>query len=64
VLNSPPAEGWKGGSGFITREILSERLPAPGPETLILSCGPPPMVDAMKAHLEGLGYAADMQHQF
>ena len=30
----------------------------------ILSCGPPPMNKAMAAHLDALGYAAEMQFQF
>lgn len=39
-------------------------LPAPGPDTYILRCGPNPMVDAMKKYLDSLGYSADMQFQF
>jgi cytochrome-b5 reductase len=40
VLNNPPA-GWKGGAGFISKEHISEHLPAPGPSTKILLCGEP-----------------------
>lgn len=63
VLNTPPA-GWTQGSGFITPDIIKAQLPAPGPDTMILQCGPPPMVDAMKKHLEALGYTAEMQFTF
>jgi len=55
VLNQPPA-GWKGGSGFVSKDHISEQLPAPGPKTKILLCGPPPMITAMKANLEALKY--------
>jgi cytochrome-b5 reductase len=64
VLNNPPAEGWTQGSGFITQDILRLRLPAPGPDTLILQCGPGPMVEAMKKHLEVLGYDTAQQFTF
>lgn len=56
VLNNPP-EKWDGGSGFVTAEIIKERLPAPADDVKILICGPPPMVSAMKKATESLGYA-------
>jgi cytochrome-b5 reductase len=31
---------------------------------MILRCGPLPMMKAMEAHLDALGYAADQQFQF
>lgn len=51
-------------AGFITREMIAQRLPPPGPDTLVLRCGPPPMNDAMKGHLDALGYAEEAQFQF
>ncbi len=63
VLNTPP-EGWRGGVGFITADVVRERLPAPGPDIMVMSCGPPPMVDALKKALDGLGYSEDAQFQF
>lgn len=61
TLDDPPA-GWKFSKGFITTDMIQERMPAPGPDTVILMCGPPPMVQyACKANLEKLGYEkADM----
>jgi hypothetical protein len=38
-----PGEGWKFSSGFISEEMVRQHLPAPGPNTQILVCGPPPM---------------------
>ncbi|PNH11879.1 NADH-cytochrome b5 reductase 1 [Tetrabaena socialis] len=63
VLNTPPAE-WEGGVGFITKEMLAEHLPAPGPDVMVLRCGPNPMCVAMKEHLGGLGFSEEAQFQF
>ncbi|KAL8260614.1 hypothetical protein R6Q59_028567 [Mikania micrantha] len=63
VLNQPP-EGWTGGVGFVSKEMIEEHLPAPAFDIKILRCGPPPMNKAMAAHLEALGYAPDLLFQF
>ncbi|KAJ3090095.1 NADH-cytochrome b5 reductase [Quaeritorhiza haematococci] len=55
VLNKPP-ENWTGGVGFVTKDMIKERLPAYASDTKILICGPPPMVKAMQTHCEELGY--------
>ncbi|GAB7362793.1 hypothetical protein MBLNU230_g3096t1 [Neophaeotheca triangularis] len=55
VLNNPP-EGWTGGTGFVTPEMMKEHFPAPASDVKILICGPPPMVSAMKKATESLGY--------
>jgi len=56
TLDFPPA-GWKGKTGFITQEMIKSCLPPPSAETLVLMCGPPPMVEfACKKNLEALGY--------
>ncbi|KAF1967061.1 hypothetical protein BU23DRAFT_584079 [Bimuria novae-zelandiae CBS 107.79] len=55
MLDSPPV-GWKGGSGFVTSEVMKERMPAPGPDTKIMLCGPPMMVGAAKKGLVSLGF--------
>ena len=57
-------ENWKQGVGFITAEMLKEQMPAPGPDTLILYCGPPPFEKMMKTHLSNLGYDDTMQFKF
>ncbi|KAL8150800.1 hypothetical protein V2J09_020608 [Rumex salicifolius] len=63
VLNQPP-EIWKGGVGFVSKDMIKEHLPAPADDIQILRCGPPPMNKAMAAHLEDLGYSPAMQFQF
>ncbi|KAI0782696.1 NADH-cytochrome b5 reductase [Abortiporus biennis] len=57
VLNHPPV-GWNGGVGFVTKEQIHEHLPPTDHNIKILMCGPPPMMNAMKAHLAELNYPA------
>ncbi|KAK3205456.1 hypothetical protein Dsin_019502 [Dipteronia sinensis] len=63
VLNQPP-EGWEGGIGFVSKEMIQTHCPAPAPDIKILRCGPPPMNKAMASHLNDLGYTPQMQFQF
>lgn len=45
--------------------MIAAHLPAPGPSTLVLMCGPPPMVKfACQANLDKLGYAKESQVAF
>lgn len=56
TLDRPPAE-WKGSQGFISQEMIEDCLPAPAKETMILMCGPAPMIEfACKKSLQVLGY--------
>ena len=50
VLNKPPA-GWTGGEGFVSKEIIADKLGAAleADENKLLMCGPPPMLTAMKS---------------
>lgn len=57
MLDSPP-ENWAYGSGFVTADVMKEKLPAPGPDTKIMLCGPPGMVNASKEALATLGFKA------
>ncbi|KAJ7130073.1 ferredoxin reductase-like C-terminal NADP-linked domain-containing protein [Mycena crocata] len=57
VLNNPPA-GWTGGVGFVTKEQIQTHLPASTGDAKILMCGPPPMLTAMKKHLDELQWPA------
>ena len=50
--------GWKYSSGFISDEMIKEHLPPPGDDTLILMCGPPPMINfACLPNLDKLNYS-------
>lgn len=44
TLDRPPKEGWAGYTGFINEDMINETMPPPGEDTLILACGPPPMI--------------------
>ncbi|GAB4824558.1 NADH-cytochrome b5 reductase [Ancistrocladus abbreviatus] len=63
VLNEPP-EGWNGGVGFVSKEMIQAHCPRPALDIKMLRCGPPPMNKAMAAHLDALGYTSQMQFQF
>jgi cytochrome-b5 reductase len=47
VLNEAPDANWAQGIGFITKEILAEKLPKSSSEMKALVCGPPPLVKAV-----------------
>ncbi|PLW47181.1 hypothetical protein PCASD_02388 [Puccinia coronata f. sp. avenae] len=57
VLNNPP-EGWTGGAGFVTKDMIESKLPSSklGNRVKILLCGPPPMMSIMKKYLEELEF--------
>lgn len=50
------SEEWNQGVGFISTDMLKKYMPPPGPETLIVYCGPPLFEKDMKSHLKELGY--------
>ncbi|KAK2020447.1 oxidoreductase NAD-binding domain-containing protein, partial [Colletotrichum zoysiae] len=55
LLDAPP-EGWAHGVGYVTREMMAERFPAPGDGARVMLCGPPGMVAAAKKSLADLGF--------
>ncbi|KAI8872929.1 hypothetical protein GQ42DRAFT_160923 [Ramicandelaber brevisporus] len=55
VLNNAPKD-WKGGVGFVTRDMIEKHCPAPASDAKMLLCGPPPMITAMCGHLEAIGW--------
>uniref|UniRef100_A0A5F8GDJ3 cytochrome-b5 reductase n=1 Tax=Monodelphis domestica TaxID=13616 RepID=A0A5F8GDJ3_MONDO len=60
TLDRPPND-WKYSSGFINADMIKNHLPPPGDDTMILMCGPPPMIQfACQPNLEKLGYTQDM----
>ena len=45
--------GW----GSIAQEMIEEHLPAPGSDSVVIMCGPPPMIQyACKANLDKIGF--------
>lgn len=56
TLDNPP-NGWAFSKGFINEDMVREHLPAPGEDTVILMCGPPPMIKfACRPNLEKVGH--------
>ncbi|KAI1661793.1 ferredoxin reductase-like protein [Daldinia decipiens] len=55
VLDKPP-EGWTGGVGFVTADMVTKWLPKAAPDVKILLCGPPPMIGGLKKATESLGF--------
>ncbi|CCA68189.1 related to cytochrome-b5 reductase [Serendipita indica DSM 11827] len=58
VLNEKPEQGWEGGVGFVTKDMIQRHMPAPKEDIKVLLCGPPPMMTAMKKYISELGYEA------
>jgi cytochrome-b5 reductase len=74
-----PAKGWKGGKGFISKELLKTVLPEPKEGNIkVFVCGPPGMYKAISGAkkspsdqgeldgslLEQLGYSKDQVYKF
>jgi cytochrome-b5 reductase len=55
LLEAP--KRWNGSTGYITQEMMKERLAEPSEDSKVLLCGPPPMVKIMQTNCEALGYA-------
>ncbi|KAH6654619.1 NADH-cytochrome b5 reductase 1 [Truncatella angustata] len=55
VLDKPP-EGWTGGVGYVTADMITKYLPKAADDVKVLLCGPPPMVSGIKKATESLGY--------
>lgn len=57
VVQESVSEGWQYSTGFITEDILREHIPRGSPDTLALTCGPPPMIQfAVQPNLEKMKY--------
>ena len=52
-----PKEDWSYGSGFVNEKMIADHLPHSEDESLVLMCGPPPMINyACIPNLEKLGF--------
>lgn len=57
-------EKWNGYLGFVNEDMIKASMPPPGKGTLILLCGPPPMIKLAEGFLLTLGYDKEMMHVF
>uniref|UniRef100_A0A671RIX4 NADH-cytochrome b5 reductase n=1 Tax=Sinocyclocheilus anshuiensis TaxID=1608454 RepID=A0A671RIX4_9TELE len=56
TVDRAPAD-WEYSQGFINAEMIQEHLPPPSDDSMILMCGPPPMIQfACNPNLDKLGY--------
>ncbi|KAL2001165.1 hypothetical protein VTN02DRAFT_2148 [Thermoascus thermophilus] len=53
---SQPSEKWDGSEGFVTADLIKQHLAPASKDSKVLLCGPPPMINAMKKNLAGLGF--------
>jgi cytochrome-b5 reductase len=64
TLDKAP-EGWKYSEGFVNDGMIKDHLPSPGDDTLIVMCGPPPMINfACMPNLDKLGYSQEMRFAY
>ena len=58
TVDKAPSDGsWKGGVGYVTPELLQERMPDPKEDGVqLLLCGPPRMVSSLKRAAVAMGY--------
>ncbi|CAK9169158.1 unnamed protein product [Ilex paraguariensis] len=71
-----PTKDWRGGAGYISKDMVVKGLPGPSDDTLILVCGPPGLmkhISGDKANrsqgeltgiLKDLGYTEEMVYKF
>lgn len=60
-----PEDGWEYSKGFINAEMIKAHLPPVSDDTLVLMCGPPPMINfACKPALAELGHAEERQFAY
>lgn len=56
TLDRPPAN-WSFDKGFVNEDMIDKHLPKAGDDTVVLCCGPPPMIEyACKPNLAKLGH--------
>lgn len=74
LSNEPGNSYWTGARGHITRDLISDHLPAPeDKDSIIFICGPPPMYEALcgprdtkevTGLLAEMGYNAEQVYKF
>jgi len=65
TVDRPPKTGWKGFTGFITKEMISECFPTATEGVQVFMCGPPPMIKfACLPNLEKCGFKENQLFTF
>uniref|UniRef100_A0A6M2DE83 NADH-cytochrome b5 reductase n=1 Tax=Xenopsylla cheopis TaxID=163159 RepID=A0A6M2DE83_XENCH len=64
TVDTPP-DNWKYSKGFINADMIAEHLFPPSEDTLVLMCGPPPMIKfACQPSLDQLGFNPDLRFAY
>ncbi|KAK7891799.1 hypothetical protein WMY93_023762 [Mugilogobius chulae] len=64
TVDKAPAN-WEYSQGFINEDMVRDHLPVPSDDTLILMCGPPPMIQfACNPNLDKVGHAESRRFTF
>uniref|UniRef100_A0A7N8Y2I6 NADH-cytochrome b5 reductase n=1 Tax=Mastacembelus armatus TaxID=205130 RepID=A0A7N8Y2I6_9TELE len=64
TLDRAPQD-WEYSQGFISEDMVREHLPPPSDDTLILMCGPPPMIQfACNPNLDKVGHSDSRRFTF
>ncbi|XP_014211055.1 NADH-cytochrome b5 reductase 2 isoform X2 [Copidosoma floridanum] len=59
------SEGWKYSTGFVNDQMIAEHMLPPSPDTIVLMCGPPPMINyACTPNLDKLGYETKLRFAY
>ena len=77
VERAAEADAWTGATGYITKEMVADLMPAHGDGSIVFVCGPPPFMrvfsgdklpDKSQGPLEGilkdLGYTSETVFKF
>ncbi|GAA5880530.1 hypothetical protein JCM8547_002039 [Rhodosporidiobolus lusitaniae] len=56
LVLSRHTDDWKYGRGRINKAVLQVHFPPPSEDTMVLFCGPDPLIEALKPGLQELGY--------
>ncbi|KAL6257098.1 hypothetical protein P5V15_012031 [Pogonomyrmex californicus] len=59
------SEGWLYSTGYISANMIKEHMFPPSPDTIVLMCGPPPMINfACTPNLDKLGYDTKLRFAY
>lgn len=59
-----PTDEWKYGRGFVSQEMIQEHLHKPADDTMVLMCGPPPMMKFINELLDKLEWPQETRFKY
>lgn len=59
------SDGWSYSTGYIGTDMIKKHMFPPSPDTIVLMCGPPPMINfACTPNLDKLGYDTKLRFAY